>query len=704
METSRLLAKIENCEMVLPEFQREFTWSRQQSLELIDSLLKNYPTGSLLVWRTADVPALKNMPEFVPDGRVDVLLDGQQRLTALYMLLKNRIPPYYSDKDIEKGKDPRNLYINLKTRALMYYNKIEMDNNPCWIPLTDCFIRDKIDIKSIASVIAETEEEKFEIYSNLNDNLSDIKAIKDIYHPIMYVQEDANLKHALKVFDRVNSNGTPLTEADIALAHMCSSWPDTRRVMKQKLSTLEGNGFSFDLTFLIRAMNAVINGRAEYKVLHEASKDELVSGWRVLDKTLDFLLNFLRDRAFLYESGDLNTYNVLIPLIGYLSQNQTKFRSEEERKKLLFWMYAALYQTRYSGSVDQKLESDLKALSSDCPIDELIATLREDHGDFKVTPENLDTRGVGHPLYNMSCIVSRALGGVDWSNGLALENPIGKEFSIEQHHIFPQTVLRNAGYDVGKNLIHRKRVNEIANRVPLTRTGNMDIFKDEPSKYLPLVQKSNPGNLEKFMIPMDTSLWEVENYESFLKVRRTLIAQGINDFMKSLISKSSEEAQTRGNETINELVTNGESENIEFKSTLRWHIHSQRNDKSIENAVLKVITSFLNCDGGTVLIGIDDKGTPLGLDMDNFENQDKMMLHLSNILKDRLGARYSRFIRMTVEDYQGFPVLRVECRPSTVPAYLKVNDAEYFYVRSGPSAIELRTSEIHEYVQSRFFT
>ena len=88
-KTATLLNKIENSEMVLPEFQREFTWNKQQSLELVDSLLKEYPIGSLLIWRTSNIPALKNMPTFEANGRVDVLLDGQQRLTALYIAILN---------------------------------------------------------------------------------------------------------------------------------------------------------------------------------------------------------------------------------------------------------------------------------------------------------------------------------------------------------------------------------------------------------------------------------------------------------------------------------------------------------------------------------------------------------------------------------------------------------------------------------------
>ncbi len=116
-----LLAKIENKEIVLPEFQREFTWKRSQSRDLVDSLLKGYPIGSLLLWKTGDVPALKNMPDFEPDGRVEVLLDGQQRLTALYMLTKDAVPPYYSTADISNRHDPRELYYNLQTRELRYH-------------------------------------------------------------------------------------------------------------------------------------------------------------------------------------------------------------------------------------------------------------------------------------------------------------------------------------------------------------------------------------------------------------------------------------------------------------------------------------------------------------------------------------------------------------------------------------------------------
>lgn len=703
--TQNLLTKIENREIVLPEFQREFTWKQSQSRDLVDSLLKGYPVGSLLLWKTADVPALKNMPNFEPNGRVEVLLDGQQRLTSLYMLTKDSIPPFYSDRDIDSKKDPRKLYYNLETRNLRYYKRLEMQNNPRWVRVADCFGHNgAVEPRSIAQQITDDENERFEVFAELQKNLDDLKGILKSEPPVMYVQNDANLQHALTVFDRVNSNGTALSEADIALAHMCSQWPNARRVFKEKRAELKEQGFEFALTFFIRATNAVTNGRAEYHILHDATEDELISGWNALDRLMDYLINFLRDRAYIYSTDDLNTTNVLIPMLGYLAQNKHAFQDERKRNRLLYWMYAALYLRRYSGSVDQKLERDLNSLNDDHPIEGLIATLREDHGSPEVKSSQLDTRSVSHPFYNMMQVLIRASGGVDWSNGLKLSKPIGSQYSLERHHIFPKSVLSKVGYDTGSNLIDKKRVHEIANRVPLTREGNMDIFSKPPAEYLPKVQEANPGNLEKFMIPMNPALWEVENYESFLQERRELIAGRINQFMQRLID-ASESANDGSDDTSTEaIIHKGESEMTEFKSTLRWHLYAERNDKEIEHACLKTIAAFLNSDGGTLLIGVDDDGELTGfMEYDQFDNPDKAMLHLTNIVKERIGTSSVRFLRMSVDTVGGEHVMRVDCKPSVVPVYLDHENDEHFYVRTGPSTSELRPSEIAEYVQHQFY-
>ena len=143
---------------------------------------------------------------------------------------------------------------------------------------------------------------------------------------------------------------------------MCSKWPKTRRVFKHKLQELEEQGFEFNLTFLVRAINAVINNRAEYRQLHDKTENELIQGFDKLERILDYLVNILKSRAYIYNTDDLSSPNVLIPIIGYLSLYGPEFPDESQMKKMFYWMYASLYKRRFAGSVDQKLEEDLNSL------------------------------------------------------------------------------------------------------------------------------------------------------------------------------------------------------------------------------------------------------------------------------------------------------------------------------------------------------
>lgn len=701
----KILNQIENKELVLPEFQREFTWNRDQAKKLIASFLCDFPTGALLFWKTKEDIALKNMPNFTPDGRVEVILDGQQRLTTLYLLIKDDIPLYYSSKDIGQGKDIRHLYYNLEAGELEYYKKNKMQNNPRWVKVTDCYKGDKIDDYDIAEEISKREGIEFKnIFKKLKDNLTKLRNIKEKDYQIIYVKDTSNLRDALTVFDRINSAGTPLSQADIALAHMCSRWPETRRIFKKKIRELKKYGFEFDLTFLVRAMNAVINKRAEYKQLHDNTEEDLTNGFVELEGILDYLVNVLRDRAYIYGTDDLNTTNVLIPIIGYLSIYGSEFSSEQVMKKMFYWMYAALYKRRFTSSVDQKLEDDLSCIKPDFtpekdPIDDLLDNLREDQGDPEVTKSNLCMRGIIHPLYNMANIVIRAKGGFDWSKGINLSQPYGRKFKVECHHIFPHSVLLKNGFDTS-NLHHLKLINEIANRVPLTKKSNMEIFTKEPREYFPLLEKKYPGNLERFFIPMNKKLWKVKNFENFLEKRRELIAAGINDYMKTLIE--SEEKQEE--EDISLLIQKNEGENLEFKSSLRWDLKREDWNKNLEKVILKTISAFLNALGGRLLIGVKDDGTLFGIekDLERFGDEDKFELHLSNIIESNIGKNFMPFIHICFHEVEGKKICMVKVDKSLRPAYLKAENKEQFFVRLGNHSKELGIQDAQDYIKEHW--
>ncbi len=132
------------------------------------------------------------------------------------------------------------------------------------------------------------------------------------------------------------------------------------------------------------------------------------------------------------------------------------------------------------------------------------------------------------------------------------------------------------------------------------------------------------------------------------------------------------------------------------------NLHTGNPDPKIEHSVLKTIAAFLNSQGGTILIGANDEGEILGCDKDNFSNEDRMALHLVNLVKTRLGIHLMTFVEPIFEDCNGKRVLRIDCRPSDQPVYMKDGDREQFFVRTGPATNELLPSQIMAYLKTRF--
>ena len=152
---------------------------------------------------------------------------------------------------------------------------------------------------------------------------------------------------------------------------------------------------------------------------------------------------------------------------------------------------------------------------------------------------------------------------------------------------------------------------------------------------------------------------------------------------------------------IENMITLGESDTLEFKSTLRTNLKTGEKDKRMEKAVLKTITAFLNTDGGTLLIGVTDDGEILGIDEKSFDNRDKMNLHMTNLLSSQIGDDFLPYIRFKLVEFDDKAVMRVTCKRSHTPVFLKDNKTEIYYVRSGPSSVELTGSNMMRYIGSK---
>jgi len=178
---------------------------------------------------------------------------------------------------------------------------------------------------------------------------------------------------------------------------------------------------------------------------------------------------------------------------------------------------------------------------------------------------------------------------------------------------------------------------------------------------------------------------------------------GIRKVAKAFLRLNPKFLRKTDEEEISEFISKGEDEGLEFKSTLRTNLYTKEFDKKIEYSVLKTVVAFLNSNGGTLLIGISNKGEILGIDEDKFENEDKFSLHLTNIIKEKIGKKHLHLISFKILHFKDKAIMKVSCKKASKEVFLKPNPKqEEFYTRVGPSNNQLVGSELIEYVDKKF--
>ncbi len=154
-------------------------------------------------------------------------------------------------------------------------------------------------------------------------------------------------------------------------------------------------------------------------------------------------------------------------------------------------------------------------------------------------------------------------------------------------------------------------------------------------------------------------------------------------------------------ERVRQIMVEGENDRTEFKSTLRWSLKDNKVHHGVEIAWLKTVAAFLNSDGGRLLVGVDDKGVPLGIEPDGFENEDKYLLHVNNRLQQHIGAEHAANVRFGLYAAGAHKVLLIECGRASKPVFLTDAGQESFYVRTGPGTRSLTMSEMLGYIVER---
>ena len=707
MKINQILDKIDENQLFVPAFQREYVWRREDAKDLISSLIKGYPTGTMLTWETNNPPELKSNWQYDErQGTVKIILDGQQRITTLYLLIRNKIPPYYKESEILH--DPRGLYVNVNNFDLQYYKKTIMDNDPYWVNITNIFQR-KIRERDI---VRELQDKGINLSKDDEDRISDnfyaIGNIPDKEFLEQSIPVKATLREAIDIFYIVNASGVNLTEAELALAQISGYWPKARELFKEKLVDLKESGFNFKLDFVIYCLLGVLYSLgSDMSKLHSSDNEEnLKKAWKELDgKTLDYVVNLLRSQAYVDHSSEINSIYALVPIIAYVFKKGKDSLTQNEIKKIVKWFYYSQIRQRYISQLPQKLDKDLGIVAkSENPFDEMLNGIKSER-PLEISADEFEGVDIRNALFSMMRWYFKNKNAVCLTTGVGIRQNMGKKYMLEWDHIFPYSILKTVGYNMN-NRHKYSLAQEITNRVILTQLANRNKSDKQAKNYLKIVSDKYPQALKLQCIPEDESLWELDRFEDFLKARRIILATELNEFLNNITK--TEDLITEI--SIDDLIKECESNELEFKSSLRWNYENNNIDKKMELVILKSISAFANGEGGTLLIGVDDEGTVLGLERDYSSlegTKDEFELHLRNLINQFFGKTFATsyvFIKfMTVDDKE---LCRVDINKSNKPLYIEINNngqkIDKFYVRSGNSSQELGIKEIGEYLKSRF--
>jgi hypothetical protein len=446
------------------------------------------------------------------------------------------------------------------------------------------------------------------------------------------------------------------------------------------------------------------NAKLKYNVFTEK---DYKNAWNKVSKALDYLIPILMQDGLISSTNDLSTNNALVPMIAYLVENDNRFTGNM-KYQFLYWMFLALIWSRYSGQTDARLDKDIYIINNEEDIIKaLVQEIEDSRGRLEVKESDMEGRTAGHPLYKILYVITKANKAVDWSNGGAIYGTIGDYYSIQSHHIFPQAFLYKNGYD-SHNHLDKKKVNEIANRAFITRDTNYSISAKAPIEYLPEVRETYPKALEKQFIPEDPNLWLPENYDDFLLKRRTWIADEINKFLKSFRDHrgDTEEEVIKPSKTWVTFLQKGEDNFTEFKSSLRYCLRQHKPMDYVEHSILKTLNAFLNSEGGTLLIGVDDDGNVLGLENDyssfSKKNKDGFLLHFDNMIINALGKEQQADIDINIESLDGKDFAVVKVTSSNKPIFLNYKGKTEFWVRHAASSQSYDLSEAYEYINKRW--
>jgi hypothetical protein len=735
-----LLDSIELGSIGLPDLQRPFVWKNAKIRDLFDSMYSGFPVGYLLFWKNGlegkSATIGIDQKQVVPSK---LIVDGQQRLTSLYAVFKgvSVVREDYSRERIEIAFNPLEGQFEVADAAVRKNRAFLPNISVLWDTQSDLFEV----VEEYLEKLKETREVADQEAKRIKKAFTKLYGLTNFPFTALELAASLTEEEVAEVFVRVNSAGKQLNQADFILTLMSVFWDAGRTELEDfcrgsivpdhSAATPYNRFITPEPDQLLRVAVGVAFRRARLKYVYSLLRGKDLETEKFSDERREEQFERLKNaqaralnlqywhdffKAALtagYRSGKLiSSQNTLLYCYVFYLLGRTEYGVEEKelRRVIARWFFMASLTGRYTSSPESTMEFDLARLR-DVREGEVFVqvldkicddTLAEDFWEINL-PNDLATSASRSPsLFGYYASLSVLDADVLFSDQSVkdLLDPTmdAKKNAIERHHLFPKAYLATKG------ITRRRLTNQIANYALVEWKDNLKISAKAPTDYAPayweLVPQSSRKSMHYWHALPDG--WETMPYEEFLERRREMIARVIRDAYAVL-------SQKPGGDTgvpvpdVEQLVSDGEGVQIEFKSTLRVAMHTGQRDPRIELSALKTVAGFLNSrSGGTLLIGVADDGSPVGLGVDGFKDEDKMHLHFDNLIRSRLGPEFTLYIQPRFEDLNGDRVMVIECAPARSPVFVKEGNDELFFVRTGASTSQVKGQQAQQFIKQRY--
>lgn len=526
----------------LPNIQRPFVWSEDQICRLFDSILREYPISTLLIWKTkSTIRRRKFIDNFKPEHlhrlsdfhvpednkKKCLVLDGQQRLQSLFIGLMG-------------SYEGRELYLDILSGEVaapddVKYKFTFLEKDKAAFPFLKFkdIVFSKQDMLTLAQEImakadrALTDAEKQKISKHVSlvfkafhsDDGVGYQELDSIENEGLYTEDDV-----VEVFIRANSGGTKLGKSDLLFSLLTSAWDNADNEMESLLADLNAQGFAFTRDFVLKTCLTLLDQGARYEVekfRKPGVREKIETEWDNITKAIKDVLDFVRGKTFIRCDRALPSYLVLIPLVHIRYHFSDAWK---EAKDVDSYLLRSSLAGTFSGTPDQMIDELVKRLKEIKKFDlnEIFGVIRSRGRSLELTESRFWEMGYGsdtiHLLFN--------LWYRDFNYTPAFDNNLP-----QVDHIFPQSLLRKvkvANPNTGKMNIMKYREadrNQLANCMLLTAAENGAGGKWDtlPEEWFSQSLAKDPDYLTKHLIPNDQALWKLERFEDFITARKQLI-------------------------------------------------------------------------------------------------------------------------------------------------------------------------------------